>query len=67
MLRKLSFCSAMVTYLVGCKAAGAGGGKDLLENEINIEESGGERGTVLSVSTWIQPYLKSNSSWSSPF
>lgn len=44
--RKLSFCSAMVTYRVDCKTgtAGAGGGKDPPKNEINIAKSRGERG-----------------------
>ena len=43
LLRKLSFCSDLVTYLVSCKVTTAGGGKDLPENEINIGGNRGER------------------------
>lgn len=53
LLRKLSFCSDLVTYLVGyCKVATAGEGKDLPENEINIGENRGEgkeKDTVLNL------------------
>ena len=37
------FGECLVTYLVSCRVATAGGGKDLPENEITIGGNRGER------------------------
>ena len=57
LLRKLSFCSDLVTYLVSCKVTTARGGKDLPENEINIGGNRGERRR--EAQSWIYRHLDS--------